>query len=489
MKNLVQYTKYLCGGLLLLATVACSDYFDVLPKSQVAAEKLFEKESGYNDQLIGVYTRLATTSLYGQEMTFGLVESLGQNYEMNTGNIYYEASQYNYENTATKDRISTIWSEMYSAIANLNIMLEYLNDDDENSGKFSDDNYNLYKGEALGLRAFLHFDLLRLFAPSYLSGSGSYAIPYVTEYTTSVTPQGTVSEVLDNIIADAEEALELLEVDPMYTVIADSAFSYRGDRAYHFNYYAVAATLARAYLWKGDLSQALYYAEKVIDDDKFSWVHYTAVITSYAYERDVLFSPEIIFRLNVNDLSDLIDEHFTSSASSSNKLSPSQEMWYDIYEVNTKAYGGDWRQYYHWSYSGSDPYLSKFWQYDNGSYKGFLPVIRKTEMYYIAAEALADSDPAKAVEYLNTVRENRNLGDYPLSEDLSGDEIRDEVYKEYRKELMGEGQLFYYYKRLNYSTIPGSAAAGNDNVYVLPMPDNEIEFGERKSGNASDSED
>ena len=57
--------------------------------------------------------------------------------------------------------------------------------------------------------------------------------------------------------------------------------------------------------------------------------------------------------------------------------------------------------------------------------------------------------------------------------------IKEEIYKEYRKEMIGEGQLFYYYKRLKYMNIPGSAISGNDDVYVLPMPDNEIEFGNR----------
>ena len=45
---------------------------------------------------------------------------------------------------------------------------------------------------------------------------------------------------------------------------------------------------------------------------------------------------------------------------------------------------------------------------------------------------------------------------------------------------MGEGQMFYYYKRNGYTTIPGSSVNANRDVYVFDMPENEIEFGDRK---------
>ena len=299
MNKLRYNVSFWLGALFLFVTGGCSDYFDVRPKSQVLADELFSTEEGFSDQLTGVYKRLASTSLYGQEMTFGLAEALTQNYDLATGSEYYEAGLYNYENTAVKNKITTVWSQMYSAIANLNIMLEYI---DKNPAMFSGDNYRIYKGEALGLRAFLHLDLLRMFAPSYASNAQAPAIPYVMTYSTAVTPQSTVDKVLDYVIADAREALGLLETDPLFLADSLEAYTYRNDRSYRFNYYAVAATLARAYQWKGgadNLAQALVYARKVIEEKKFSWVHYTSITSSNAYERDLLFASELLFRLNV----------------------------------------------------------------------------------------------------------------------------------------------------------------------------------------------
>lgn len=480
MNKLRYNVSFWLGALFLFVTGGCSDYFDVRPKSQVLADELFSTEEGFSDQLTGVYKRLASTSLYGQEMTFGLAEALTQNYDLATGSEYYEAGLYNYENTAVKNKITTVWSQMYSAIANLNIMLEYI---DKNPAMFSGDNYRIYKGEALGLRAFLHLDLLRMFAPSYASNAQAPAIPYVMTYSTAVTPQSTVDKVLDYVIADAREALGLLETDPLFLADSLEAYTYRNDRSYRFNYYAVAATLARAYQWKGgadNLAQALVYARKVIEEKKFSWVHYTSITSSNAYERDLLFASELLFRLNVLDMDDIIGPYFKEQTDKTKKLSPSEEMWDDIYEVSTKAYGQDWRHIYHWTYSGSDPYLSKFWQYENGTYKNFMPVLRWSEMYYIAAEASLNTDSRQAVRYLNTVRNNRYLDFDPLDENLPVTQIQNEIYKEYRKELVGEGQLFYYYKRLNFASIPGSAVSGSDDIYVLPMPENEVEFGNRQ---------
>ena len=92
-------------------------------------------------------------------MTFGLAEALTQNYDLATGSEYYEAGLYNYENTAVKNKITTVWSQMYSAIANLNIMLEYI---DKNPAMFSGDNYRIYKGEAFCIWIYCGCSLLRM---------------------------------------------------------------------------------------------------------------------------------------------------------------------------------------------------------------------------------------------------------------------------------------------------------------------------------------
>ena len=140
--------------------------------------------------------------------------------------------------------------------------------------------------------------------------------------------------------------------------------------------------------------------------------------------------------------------------------------------------GNDYRYLRGYEQDGDNRYLCKFWHYENGRYNDVYPLIRMSEAFYIAAECLKDTDPAQAIALLNEVREARNLASYPLPETLTADEIQNEIYKEYRKEFVGEGgQLFFYYKRLNASSIPGAGVVPSKSVYVLPIPSTDQEFG------------
>jgi hypothetical protein len=103
-----------------------------------------------------------------------------------------------------------------------------------------------------------------------------------------------------------------------------------------------------------------------------------------------------------------------------------------------------------------------------------IPMFKLSEMYLIAAETAAT--PAEGIAYLNTFRFNRGLLDLGPKAVLTT-----EITKEYRREFIGEGQLFFYYKRINSATIPnGSASSGNISMgplqYIVPLPDSEINF-------------
>lgn len=471
------------GKLLLLSVgvtmVSCEDWLDVRPKSEILTDVHFETESGFKDQLTGVYTAMTETSMYGRNLSFGLMSVLSQDYDLKSESSYRYAAEYNYEETQTKGMIDNIWSSTYNAIANLNVMLKYIDNDPD---IFTDNNYAMYKGEILGLRAFLHLEMLRIFSPSPKVDGNAMAIPYVTQYDKVVTAQKSVNQTLDLIIDDLLDAEELMkDSDPMLD--DDLYYTVRWARRCYFNYYAVVGTLARAYLYKGDTTNALKYAEMIIEegeeaDSNFGWTHYTTMNSQHEYEVNRLFSGECLFYLNIKDFDDVVKYHFTSS-SSNDTFTPSDNKADLIYEKTSKGYGNDYRLLKNFAYDGADKYLWKYHQYENGVCTDIMPVLRKSEAYYIAAEILKDSDPERAIELLNLVREARNLSLYPLPATLTADEIQDEVGKEYRKEFLAEGQMFFYYKRLNASRIEGAGVSAT-NVYVLPMPDTEIEFGERK---------
>ena len=469
------------GKLLLLgigvSLVSCEDWLDVRPKSEILTDMHFEEESGFRDQLAGVYTAMTETSMYGRSLSFGLMSVLSQDYDLKSESTYRYAAEYNYEETGTKGMIDNIWSSAYNCIANLNIMLKYI-DNDPNI--FTDNNYKMYKGEILGLRAFLHLEMLRIYSPSPKANGNAMAVPYVTQYDKVVTKQKTVNETMNLIIADLLEAEKLLKESDTF-LNEELNYTVRWDRRYYFNYYAVLGTLARAYMYKGDHTNALTYANMIIEEGEdynsdFSWTSNDTMESKYENQVNRLFSGECLFYLNVKDFNDIVKYHFTSSASN-DTFTPSETKAEQIFEKGL-GLGNDYRLHKNFQYDGADKYLWKYHQYEGGACNDIVPVLRKSESYYIAAEILKESDPERAVELLNLVREARNLEFAPLS-DLSADQIQEEVAKEYRKEFLAEGQMFFYYKRLDASRIEG-AGINAQSIYVLPMPDTEIEFGERK---------
>jgi len=64
-------------------------------------------------------------------------------------------------------------------------------------------------------------------------------------------------------------------------------------------------------------------------------------------------------------------------------------------------------------------------------------------------------DSLTATTLLDTVRVHRNLVKYTLTA-LKTDSLAIEIRKEYQKEFLGEGQMFYFYKRKNlpFASLP-----------------------------------
>lgn len=130
-------------------------------------------------------------------------------------------------------------------------------------------------GEAIGLRAFVQFDLLRIYAPSPSSvgfrEDNRTFIPYVNVYPSYINDHQTVNYCLEQIIADLKEAQRILEeVDKESKMNANSRFNinevsqsqFAGSRGYRLNYYAVTAELARVYLYAGKNAEAYAEAKK-----------------------------------------------------------------------------------------------------------------------------------------------------------------------------------------------------------------------------------
>ncbi len=187
----------------VLITTSCNDYLDVQPRSQVEDTELFETESGYKEALAGVYSSMVSTGTYAKEMTYGLMGILGQEWDFYYSAQYDDAVAYDYDAAFPTNYLRSIWANNYSGIANANNLLAHI---DDTPKLFSTDNHDVIKGEALALRAFLHFDLLRCFGVSFAVNPEQPSIPYSTTLSYRVFPQLRVQEVTDKVSEDRSAA-------------------------------------------------------------------------------------------------------------------------------------------------------------------------------------------------------------------------------------------------------------------------------------------
>ena len=480
---------------------SCSNWLDVQPKTEVKQDKMFETESGFKDALVGCYMLMGDASLYGRELTYTFLEVLAQQYEfVNTFNPYQNVKLYSYSTSNVESMINGIWSKQYKVIANLNAILEYIEDEKKILHPV---NYANIKAQALGLRAFLHFDLLRMFGWGDLVNTPSnldkLCIPYVTRYSKETTKQSTVREVLQYIHADLAVAEDLLAYNDVYhQKTQDEDYELPNDDGFYdtprgfFNYYAARATQARVYMWEGKYEAALERASFFTKSPSpISWVNLDrSVINATQTTRDLSFTTEHIFSLDIHNmyesLKDYVEQFKTQSGIN---VSENNKYFFhtgaradELFEI-TAGGGNDVRYNYLYDQVDRQHYLFlklKEEPETQSASKNKMPMIRKPEMYYYAAECYNRlNEPKKAIQLLNEVRLARGLDIKDnLPETLTKDAIEQEITKEWRKEYIGEGQMFYYYKRLGL-IIPNATAEG-DKAFILPLPRTEVDLGGRE---------
>lgn len=483
------------------ATLSCEDWLKETSGTEMSIDGQFESEDGFRDALTGVYLGMQEPKLYAMNLTWHFIEFISQQYAQISGMYNIYLLSYQYQQNRVVPYIDNIWQGQYNLIANINIMLlELEKRQDDVSPLF----YKLMKGELLGLRAFFHFDLLRLYGYGDWSNrtdlDSRYTIPYVTKYTKDLTPQLSYTETFKLIEKDLAEALELLKEDYIYGAHADDNTYYtnvNGNhgfftyyRNYRMNYYAVRALQARTWLWEGSpesKAKALAAAEEVIESDIWAWVNPRSLTNSNPDNRDMTFTNEHIFAIHVADLKDIIGVWFDASNPNATyeRCFLTEKRAQTVYEADKVENELDIRyiNLIERQGSGLRNYAPRklFQSENNSNYGQRIPLIRVTEMFYIAAECLTtgpNKNYGKAIEYLNTVREKRNITQ-PLSSDLTESEIMNEITKEYMKEFVCEGQLFYHYKRLGFTEILGYIGTMTDKEYMLPYPVSEVTYGNR----------
>ena len=467
--------RHISGFIIVLLTSSCS-FLDIDTPGIVNNGKMFGNEQGFIDAMDGVYASMAAEGLYGKELSFGFIDEIAQLYFNDYGEgetTLTKSIDLKYRDEDVRERIDGIWGDAYNVISSANSIID-------NVSGHSYPGLPHIEGEARAVRAMVHFDILRLFAPG-MEKAESEAIPYVDHFSITPFKRLAVKDVYDRITDDLERSYKLLSESP--------EISGRTPSNVYMNKYAVAALLARVHNWAGNHGEAAKYAEAALEGD-FQFTRDEQVKSLF---KGYLANRECIFGLHAPNMyldvrSNLYPTRLTES------MLMVRDNYQSLFEVSTfTSTNNDYRYQACFSkrtWTKSVTLCVKLYDknYDEDQIvpTGRIPgpnLIRIPEMYYILAEsAYASANMEKALEYLNAVVTARGL--LPLSaEDIDTEaKFRRKLVGEYIKEYWGEGQIFFTYKRFNMDMdgVNSKHFTASDDVYVLPLPESEYENGEAR---------
>ncbi len=459
----------------ILLLCSCNSWLDIKLINQSEESELFSTERGFSEALAGVYYDMSAGGLYGQTLSFGMLDVMSRTYDYSQiPNAMKIFRDYNYEDTDMKSYIYSVWYALYANIAAINNILEW---SDKNASVLSGTRRNQIRGEALALRAMHHFDVYRLFAPDVKQDKNARILPYQIKFGVESPSVYTTQEYLNLVVQDLNNALELLQDDPIRSVVpyewgngVDENKNQADQYVARMNYYAVKALLARVYLDMGGeyRKEARQLAEEVIKSKKFALLDYEKSLNVEIADKDLLFSDEHIFSLRNQAVKTGAEAIHKQTTGSDGNLQMAQGFQNVMYEGDLDDYRLNW-------FNGI--YICKYTSDNSKRFFPKIPVIRLSEMYLIAAEGWMEDDPGHAAELLRIFRQSRT------QKEVAQLEVTTEVImREIRKEFIGEGMIFLAYKRLHHdiwgNTSEDQVKADN-NVFVFPVPDAEIEYGNR----------
>ena len=117
----------ICMGIVLVCGVGCSDFLDVQPKDKQSEKQLFSTRGGFYMAVNGIYNKVASTALYGKNLSYELVDVISKRYSPLQANTYLTAlSSFDYADNSVQTGLSNTWTAAYNTILNCNVVLDNL---------------------------------------------------------------------------------------------------------------------------------------------------------------------------------------------------------------------------------------------------------------------------------------------------------------------------------------------------------------------------
>ncbi|MEL7145000.1 MAG: RagB/SusD family nutrient uptake outer membrane protein [Bacteroidota bacterium] len=450
--------------------LACDDFLNVEPRDVLGIDQVFRNENDFYVALNGAYNNMLTSGYYGgQFMTIADASS-------DNGIIPIDAetvrNPHFYDLLLNPINSSLLfWDTGYETIASANNVLAALG-----SVSMSEQSANRIRGEALFIRALVHFDLSRVFGQDYnfTSDHSNLSTIIVTQTEIAEPPRNTVGEVYAFVMEDLNEAISLL---------SDNSRPQNIDERFIATANAAIALRARVYLYRSDFSAALADATQIIDGGNYelapyiingangnpdlsqidSWSSRTptseSILEGEADELDGGYP-------GINGLAGLYQKGAGNAV-----FGPSLDIinLYAADDVRRNWYVQDAGVWHVNKYPGQGGLPLQF----------TAPMIRLTELYLIAAECNARlGNEAAALNAINLIRVRANQPEFTSS----GSQLLNDILEERRRELAFEGHRLFDLKRMQQDLVRNDCNLSEncvvtygDRLFAYPIPQEEID--------------
>lgn len=363
-------------------------------------------------------------SEYADLMSDNLVES-----RESLGN-YRSIAEWTY--VSNTDDMNITWLAAYRIIAGANIILRDIDKLAAGKPKAA----NRIKGQALAIRAYVHFDLMRYFATTFDRNSSEPAVPYIKTYDVNAKPaRSTVKEVYDNILTDlTAAAAALADIDQPINTSARSKI----------DLLAVRAMQAKVNFYGGQWQAAIDAASVVIAAKPLASRAEFPLIWTDATTAEVIWAATFATPADGAPYGNVF-----SVSNNRAEFKPAQQFVALFDQVNDIRYSA-----YFLNFSGR-LVVSKHIGRDLSTNRNGVvnwKVFRVAEMYLIRAESYYRlNKETEARNDLNALRTARIAGFTPGTE--TGTALLSAIQLERRKELAYEGDRFFELKRLNKTPV------------------------------------
>jgi len=245
MKNI--FNILIIVGVLFISS--CDDRLDLTPYDGLPEDEVFSTPGGFENAIRGVYNGFKADGYYGESSGYNISpEIASDNLSFCTAGRQTKKALFEWRNTAL-DQSFFLYGRGYKIISRANNILENLD-------KLADNEFrDNIEGEALALRALVHFDMARIYCqiPTQNTSAGSsLGIYYANSFSPEESPVRsgtTVNGVYDLVEADLLNAADLInENNPVGRL----------------NKAAVYGLLSRFYLHKGDYDACVQYSDLAI---------------------------------------------------------------------------------------------------------------------------------------------------------------------------------------------------------------------------------